>query len=410
MYKIFAFSFYILILVTYNPLVCQNDLIVKGKIEIKSIGEGLSCGMTSQPSNYKTVILVKNRKDSVKTESNELNEFEFPPIDKKDTFQIIFPFQHTNSYLNQTAYFTPIGSDQIYTYNTHRERIGTPILSEYEITNQEKITQVYLNYALFCFLNKPYEPAGLKLHDFTLQKANIMSIEITNMQTLVSNFSSNGTISIAPEFGFKIEKEALKPIYIGFSWENINIKDHKGVCHSGGLTNTFLNCKLNDILQKMHHSLSTQDITFKKNEIGNNLGFIKIYPQIMFKIEGNKSLKPQENVKEQDYTLKFVINNKTKRTLYFSSKGFKYEIIDKNKALIDIPIPKGKSIEIFVTKYAMNNPANHITKPWEDSFPKLFFESYKIQYGKTKLFLSNSTDWTLEKNEFIYTYTLEIEE
>jgi hypothetical protein len=410
MFKLIAFSFSLLLFLILNDLLSQNDLIVKGKIEIKSVGEGLSCGMTSQPSNYKTVILVKNCKDSIKTITNELNEFEFPPIDENDTFQIIFPFQHTNNYLNRTEYFTLKGADEISTFNTHRERMGMPILSDYEIKNQEKITQVYLNYALFCFLNKPYEPAGFKLHNFELIKSSAFIIELNRIEHLFSDYATEGSINIVPEFGFKIEKENLKPVYVGYSWEKINISDQNGLCHSGNLSSTFINCKIKDLILKIHKNLMNQELNLKKIEVGNNTGSINFYPRIMYIIKPNKLFNSENEKVEKDYTLKFFITNKTSKTLYFSSSGFKYQIPSEKNEIERIPISKGKTLEVFETQYAMNNPANHKTKPWEASFPKLFFESYKIQYGNTKLFLSIDSDWTLEKGDFTYIYTLKIEE
>jgi hypothetical protein len=131
---------------------------------------------------------------------------------------------------------------------------------------------------------------------------------------------------------------------------------------------------------------------------------------MMFVVKPNKLFNAENETVEKDYTLKFLITNKTSKTLYFSSDGFKFQIPSEVNGVSSTPISKGKTTEVFATQYAINNPVNHKTKPWEASFPKLFFESYKIQYGNTKLFLSIDTEWILEKGDFTYIYTLEIEE
>ena len=201
----------------------SKKLIVKGSIVAKAVGEGMSCGMTSQLSDFKNIGLVVNSKDTLKTEVNEKMEFIFPAIKETDVFQLIFFYYNTNDYLNKKILFIPNNRTNVVQYNAHRDEYNVPQLSTYLIhnSNQEKV--VDLTYVLYCFLIKPYEPAGLKLHEFPLQEAPYYLLNFTKDVTVKTNQSIKGILEVFPQFAFQLQNDTIIPFYTGFSFKNINI-------------------------------------------------------------------------------------------------------------------------------------------------------------------------------------------
>jgi hypothetical protein len=93
------FTFFFLIFGLSNFNFASKNLVVKGSLKILSVGDGMSGGMTSQPSDFKNLVLVVNEKDSLFTTMSAENTFEFPAIDSHSEFRILFLYRSENNYL-----------------------------------------------------------------------------------------------------------------------------------------------------------------------------------------------------------------------------------------------------------------------------------------------------------------------
>jgi hypothetical protein len=291
----------------------------------------------------------------------------------------------------------------------HNNEIGGPLLSNYTINDHSAITHLEMHYALYCFLNEPYEPAGLKLHEFPLTEQPFVAFNINNRLSVNSNAPLKGFSHIQPYFSFQLKEELLQPVYTGFSFLNANLKLKSGSCVMNQIT-TQVPCGLEAVTEELHKALSKIQVDIQKVILGKNGANRYFKPQLLVEIIGNlesEEVKKEEISVEQPTNLVFIVKNNTHKIIYLRHNGHsgKYDVqLNAN----EVAIKKNQQIELARLVFSMDNPKNYSAKIVSAEFPELLFSKIIILYGKKKLPLQLDLKWTYLQNELTITYTLEI--
>jgi len=386
-----------------------KDMIISGSINVLFVGEGVACGMQSDVKDFKEVALIINHADTLKTTVNENGVFTFPKIDESLTFEVFFYYYHTNEYLNKTVYYVPLMSNTILSKNVPREEVGAPILSNYTITETKTTKTIFLNYGLYCFINPPSEPAGFKIIDLPVTEQPYMEFIFPQQLTVLNNTNLDGHIVVSPFFSFKISENKLVPVYSGFTFHTVNLKQKNETCFKGVLNTNDIPCELAYLISDIHTEMAESSCTINKIILGKNLGFRYLIPRVMLKVVHDEKIQPQVVKKTEDveppYILTFNVKNATDKFIVCSF-GPVSNLYSTYITADESPIKKNETKIIASTKFAMNNPLNYKAKPWISSFPTELFTSFTVFYGKKKIKIAVDQDWTLEKDELNYTYTL----
>jgi hypothetical protein len=387
----------------------QKNCIIKGDLKIRSVGKGMSCGMQSNISDFRQVKMIVNHRDTLYTLLTDSGTFEFPAIRKTDNFEIRFTYSSTNEYLIQRTIFFAQNSKKERFEIQHKNELGAPLLSNYSIIENNSATTVHLNYALYCLLNEPYEPAGLKLYDFPVSEHYFMEFNFQNRRSVQTKHPMKGFAHIIPYFSFTINNQNLLPIYSGFYFLNTNIQLPTGTCKSTDI-NWELPCGLDNVVNDIHQSLKTLNPTMQRITIGQSPGNRYFKPQILLEIVGDlelKETKKQELSVEQPTQLIFMVKNNTKKDIVVRHNGHSGKYAIQLNAQ-EIVVKKNQLIEMTNVAFSMNNPKNYAAKIWLPEFPNTLFSKMSILYGKKRLPLQLDLEWTVEQLEQKMIYLLEI--
>jgi hypothetical protein len=386
-------------------LFAQNKFSIKGDLKILSVGKGMSCGMQSSINDFKQVKLIVNQKDTLYTLLTDSGTFEFPSIKKSDNFEIRFTYSGTNEYLIQRTRFFSINSKKGHNEIQHKNEIGGPLLSTYKIQEDGLKTTLIMNYGLFCILSEPYEPAGLKLHDYPITEQGLVEFHFPNRLTAKSLESISGFTHIAPYFSFRLVTNELKPKYEGFYFLNCSVQTFEESCKFNEI-NWSIPCHLEKVVQDIHFALKELAIEIKPVIFGKTAYTRYFKPQLLLQIDGKTTPKNEMN-SEPPTQLIFVINNCTKKkiTIVHNGHSGKYDILLNAQ---DVQIKKNKQIELANLSFSMDNPKNYNAQTWLPEFPTSLFSKINILYGNKKIPLQLDHTWKVEQQDQKIIYTLDI--
>jgi hypothetical protein len=382
----------------------SRSLVIKGTIKHMAVGEGLSCGSTSQAKDFKTILMVINSKDTLRTTANDNMEFEFSAIRESDVFYLIFPYKNANTYLNRNLHFIPKDKQTVKTLALHRDEMNCPQLSDYETRVFKNSIELYLTYGLYCFLNSPYEPAGLKLYDFPLQEASYMHLQFPMQIDFSTKDQVKGIATVYPKFGFQLVNEKIQPVYVGFAFKQANFENENGKCHNGEVNSPGFPCNVMHLIQDIHSELAAKNASYQQKILGKNGANFYFEHPTLLRID---NLNPLEKVEvyEPPTVLIFKVQNLTKKNLYFKAEG----VSEKFAAGIQsdfVEIKRDKTETVIEIKFSMNNPKNYNAKIWLNTFPNEFLSDYGIYVGKKRIKIPIDKKWVVESSELKQVYTL----
>lgn len=384
---------------------------IEGNVKIMAVGEGTTGGMTSSVQDFKKLGLVLNFEDTLYSTLDENGNFKFDEVNEETIFKIHFFYQSTNEYLNRSDYFVPVNKESICPFNTHRNLWSVPLLSDYKIEKKNKIKTVFLHYAIYFFLSKPYEPAGFKLMEYPISTAHFQEVKVKGLSQIESNYFK-GQTTVIPSFAMRVANDTLKPVYAGFSFQDLNIQNENGACFNGKVNQVEFLCDLKPLLYEIHSYFAQEEFSFNKITIGQSSGLVNFTPSVFFKIEKATLVKQtvtstetREDT-EPAHQLNFIICNQTAKTI-----NVEFGPIKKYAAqavIVENSIKKNQTAKVASVQFSMNNPLNYAAKIWLNSFPKELFETITFYYGKKKIPVAVSSPWQVAQNEMEFNYTLNV--
>lgn len=388
-----------------------RNLIVKGNLKVLAVGEGITCALKSQVNDFKKVAMIVNSQDTLYSTIDNNGEFTFDQIDETATFEIYFPYSHSNSYLNKTAYYVPKSGNEIFAQNRHSDEYSEPVLSDYTITEKGNVKTITMAYALYCFITPQYEPAGFKLMDYPLSEQAFQEIVFSKDIRLSTNETLKGFATLSPYFAYQIQGSILTPVYSGFFLKKLNLENESGSCFKGDVNATQLPCDLQNLTAEIHENLSLVPVNLNKIMLGKNLGMITLFPQTFLRITSERSFEKKEIPEPEDsdpsHHLKFNVQNLTDKFIVCVF-GNVSDAFDAGIARDETPIKKNETKTIASTNFSMNNPKNYKAKIWLATFPSELFQSFTIYYGKKKIKLAVDQNWEVANEHLNYVYTLKV--
>lgn len=385
----------------------SHKLIVKGSIKNKTVGQGMSGGITSYVTDFKRIGLVINHKDTLRTHANHAMEFEFPAIKSSDIFQVIFFYEHSNEYLNRNLYFFANKKQTAKRFNLHRDEYNTPQLSAYSLLKGVKTDTLNLEYGLYCFVSHPMEPAGLKLYDYPSYDASFVQLILPFDKTIYTRDHVQGISVIFPRFGFQLKDSVLNPIYTGFSFKSMNLSTEKEKCSSNFQPGPTLPCDLFYLVQEIHQALQTTEARFEQVMLSKALN-VYFEPQIMLRVKNDSVEAAKKRLDaeiEPPMTLRFYVQNLSSKTIYARAKSVSsdYNASIQNE---EIKIPNDEKVLLSEVNFSMDNPKNFKAPLSWSQFPSSFLKEFQVSVGKRRVKIPVSTNWVVEQKGREFTYTL----
>ena len=401
------FILFFLIFGLSNFNFASKNLVIKGSLKILSVGDGMSGGMTSQPSDFKNLVLVVNEKDSLFTTMSTENTFEFPAIDSHSEFRILFLYRSENNYLNRSVLFEPNGK-KFMLLNYHRNDSDAPHLSEYAVSRENGKLVLELKYGIYFFLHAPYQPAGLDVYPkLPLQQANFQKLHFPMLLSLQTEDAVRGTVTVYPQFNFKLVSDSIQLRYTGFNWGRLKLNAAKSVCFDGIPTEQKLPCNLQKLTRELHQQLAQIDASYETVVLGKNTFGVYFEQPTLIKIDPKTPLKTENELTdvEPPTILTFNVQNLTRKTIYFKIDGVS-EQWDAGVNTSEVKIKKNETKTITVVRFSMNNPKNYKAKTWLPEFPNEFLSDYHVYVGKKRIKTPTHRKWVIEKGELSCVYTL----
>jgi hypothetical protein len=403
----FVLTILLLTFFSFSAFSSSQKLIVRGSIKNKTVGTGMSGGITSYVTDFKQIGLVINHKDTLRTRANEAMEFEFPPIKSSDVFQVLFFYEHSNPYLNRNLYFFANRKQTPKRFNLHRDEYNTPQLSIYSFQKGVKTDTLVLEYGLFCYVSHPVEPAGLHMYDYPSYDAAFTQLILPFDKTIYTRDKVHGISVIFPRFGFQMKDTMLTPVYTGFSFKTMNLSNDHEKCSNNFQPGPTLPCDLFYLVQEIHQALQTTEARFEQVMLAKALN-VYFEPQIMLRVKNDSVEAAKKRLDaeiEPPMYLRFYVQNLSSKTIYAKASG----VAPAYNASIntnEIKIARKERVLLTEVRFSMDNPKNFKAPLAWSQFPSTFLDKLQVGVGKRRVPIPVSSNWVVEQKGREITYTL----